>query len=59
MEWGLTMKDTYTEYKTDKAIVRIHPGKLSEEERKVVITNAAKEFYKAIQKAENTQSAQA
>lgn len=42
----------------EKATVRIHPGKLSEEERKVVIINAAKEFYKAIQK-QNTQSAKA
>lgn len=46
------------EYKTDKAIVRFHPGKLSEEERKVVIINAAKEFYKAIQK-QKQQSAEA
>lgn len=46
------------EYKIGKATVRIHPGKLSEEERKVVIINAAKEFYKAIQK-QNQKSAQA
>ncbi len=52
------MEGTYTEYTTEKAIVRFHPGKLSEEERKVVIINAAKEFYKAIQK-QNQKSAQA
>jgi hypothetical protein len=51
------MEGAVLEYKTEKAIVRIHPGKLSEEERKVVMTNAAKEFYKAIQKSNNTQSA--
>ena len=47
-----------TEYVTEKAIVRFHPGKLSEEERRVVIINAAKEFYKAIQK-QNKKSAEA
>ena len=52
------MGGSYTEYITEKAIVRIHPGKLSEEERKVVIENAAKQFYKAIQK-QNQKSAQA
>lgn len=52
------MEGTYTEYRTEKAIVRFHPGKLSEEERKVVIINAAKEFYKAIQK-QNQKSAKA
>lgn len=51
------MEGTYTEYITEKAIVRIHPGKLSEEERKAVIINAAKEFYAAIQK--NKKSAEA
>ena len=52
------MEGTCTEYITDKAIVRFHPGKLSEEERRVVIINAAKEFYKAIQK-QNQKSAEA
>ena len=51
------MEGTCTEYITEKAIVRIHPGKLSEEERRVVIINAAKDFYKAIQK-QNQKSAQ-
>lgn len=37
-------------YRTDKAIVRIHPGKLTEEERKVVLEAAAKDFFRAIQK---------
>jgi hypothetical protein len=50
------MEGSYTEYITEKAIVRIYPGKLSEEERKVVFESAAKQFYKAIQK-QNTQSA--
>jgi hypothetical protein len=52
------MEGAYTEYITEKACVRIHPGKLSEEERRVVIVNAAKEFYKAIQK-QNQKSAKA
>lgn len=43
------MEGSVAEYITDKAIVRIHPGKLSEEERKVVLENAARKFYKAIQ----------
>ena len=51
------MEGSCTEYKTEKAIVRIHPGKLSEEERRAVIENAAREFYKAIQKAKNQKSA--
>lgn len=51
------MEGSVAEYKIGNATVRIHPGKLSEEERKVVIIDAAKEFYKAIQK--NQKSAQA
>ena len=42
---------SYTEYKTEKAIVRIHPGKLTEEERKAVLEDAARNFLRAIQKA--------
>lgn len=42
-----------TEYITEKAIVRIHPGKLTDEERKKVLELAAKQFYKAIQKSES------
>jgi hypothetical protein len=53
------MEGTCTEYRTEKATVRIHPGKLSEEERMEVIINAAKEFYKAIQKQQNQKSAKA
>lgn len=39
------------EFITEKAIVRIHPGKLTEEERKAVLENAARNFFRAIQKA--------
>jgi hypothetical protein len=39
-----------TEYITKKYIVRIHTGMLTDEQRKVVLENAAKNFYKAIQK---------
>ena len=52
------MEGAVKEYITEKGMVRFHPGKLSEEERKVVIVNAAKEFYKAIQK-QNQKSAKA
>lgn len=41
-----------TEYNFGFAIVRVHDGKLTEEERKRVIENAAKDYYKAIQRAE-------
>lgn len=40
-------------YETDKAIVRIHPGKLTEEERKVVLENAMRKFYAEIQKSQS------
>ena len=54
------LENSVTEYITEKAIVRIHPGKLTEEERKVVIENAARDLLKAIQKAnQNKRSAQA
>lgn len=43
------LENGVTEYMTDKAIVRIHPGKLSEEERKAVIERAAQRFFKAIE----------
>lgn len=43
------MADVF-EYVTEKAIVRIHPGKLTEEERRVVIEKAAREFYQTLMK---------
>lgn len=39
------------EYVTEKAIVRIHPGKLTEEQRRVVLEDASKNFFRAIQKS--------
>lgn len=42
---------TYREYKTDKYIVRVHPGKLTEEQLREVLENAARDFFRAIQKA--------
>lgn len=39
-----------TEYKIGKATVRIHPGKLSEEERKEQIIAATIKYWKAVQK---------
>ena len=44
----ITATETYTEYDTGKAVVRIHPGKLSEEERRVVIEKAAQRYLKAM-----------
>lgn len=38
------------EYDTGKAIVRIHPGKRTEEERRAALEQAAKDFYKALKK---------
>lgn len=50
---------SYAEYKTDKAIVRIHPGKLTEEQRKVVLEDAAKNFFRAVQRAKQNETASA
>lgn len=36
--------------KTEKATVRIHTGKRTEEERKEVFERVATEFYKAVEK---------
>lgn len=47
------------EYITEKAIVRIHPGKLTEEQRKVVLENAAKDFFKTVQRAKQNEAASA
>ena len=38
------------EYDTGTAIVRIHPGKRTEEERRAVLEQAAKDFFRALQK---------
>lgn len=44
------LENGVVEYDLGTAIVRIHPGKLTEEERNEVIRNAAKAFDKAIQR---------
>jgi len=38
------------EFIFENAVVRIHPGKLSEEERRAVLEKACEDFYRAIQK---------
>lgn len=43
----IQLENGVVEYHTDKAIVRIHPGKRTEEERKVAIINASEKFLKA------------
>lgn len=35
-------------YETENAIVRIHPGKLAEEQRQKALEEACRKFYKAI-----------
>lgn len=52
------MADAYTEYVTEKAIVRIYPGKLTEEERKVVWENAARRFLQEVYKAKAAKAKQ-
>ena len=37
-------------YQTEKAIVRIHPGKRTAEEQRKALEEAARQFYRAIQK---------
>ena len=39
-----------TEYKIGRAIVRVHPGKCTEEERKEAFERAAIQFTKAVEK---------
>lgn len=46
----ITVYENYTEYDTGAAIVRIHPGKRTAEERKAVLEEAAKQFVRALQK---------
>ena len=36
-------------YESEKAIVKIYPGKRTEEERRQVLGEAMKQYYKAIQ----------
>jgi len=45
------LENGVTEYVTEKAIVRIHPGKLTDEERRAVLEDASRNFLRAIQKA--------
>lgn len=37
-------------YETEKALVRIHPGKRTEAEQRKALEESAKQFYKSIQK---------
>jgi len=46
----ITVYENCTEYDTGKAIVRIHPGKLTAEERRAVLEDAAKQFIRSLQK---------
>lgn len=46
----ITVYENYTEYDTGTAIVRIHPGKRTAEERQAVLEDAAKQFVRALQK---------
>lgn len=42
------LENGVTEYITDKAIVRIHPGKRTEEERRAALEKACQDFYRAV-----------
>ena len=42
------MEDSVAEFKIGNATVRIHPGKLSEEERKANIEDATRTYLKAV-----------
>ena len=44
------LENGVTEYITNKAIVRIHSGKLTEEQRREVLEDAARNFLRAIEK---------
>jgi hypothetical protein len=46
------LENGVTEYISETGIVRIHPYKLSEEERKEILEDATRRFYKAIRKGE-------
>lgn len=46
------MAEVFT-YETEKAVVRIHPGKLSQEDFRATIEAAARKFYSDIKKSEN------
>lgn len=52
------MEGAYKEYVTEKAIVRIYPGKLTEEERKVVWENAARRLLREAYKAKAAKAEQ-
>jgi hypothetical protein len=39
-------------YETDRAVVRIHPGKMSGEEFRATIEEAARKFYSDIKKSD-------
>lgn len=45
------LENGVTEYITETAIVRIHPGKISDEELRARMEEACINFYKAIRKA--------
>jgi len=45
------MEKTVTEFKVGNAIVRIHPGNKSKEERRAIAEDAARKLYRALQKA--------
>lgn len=51
------MTEVFT-YETPTATVRIHPGKLSSEEFRTTIENAARKFYSDIKKSENKKEKQ-
>jgi hypothetical protein len=45
-------------YESEKAIVRIHPGKLSPDEFRTTLESAARKFYSDIKKSESKKEKQ-
>ena len=45
--------ETVYVYETERAIIRIHPGKLSAEEFRATVEAAARKFYSDIKKSES------
>jgi hypothetical protein len=46
------MTEVFT-YESEKAVVRIHPGKMTDEEFRATIEKAARKFYSDIKKTEH------
>ena len=57
MKGMVLMTEVFT-FESEKAIVRIHPGKMSSEEFRATIESAARKFYSDIKKSETKKEKQ-